>query len=293
MNRTRVLICGAEGLVGRRLASFCEPRCEQTIAASRVEMDITDRWRLESEIERLQPTVVVNAAAMSGVDACEKDPESAEEINAHGPANIAAACHNCGVRLIHLSTDYVFNGRIDDDKEYDEADPPEPVNVYGRTKLMGEYAVLERLVDAVVLRVSFVFGPGRATFLNTILAKARSGSAALPVIASWRSKPTYTEDICRAFEAIVESEETGVWHVAGDPAVDRAEFVRKLLEITGGDPARVVEIDEASLKLPAARPRATPLSTTRFVGRFGPILRSWPEAVLDYQRNYPAEFARS
>ncbi|NJN64233.1 MAG: sugar nucleotide-binding protein [Acidobacteria bacterium] len=145
--------------MGRALGERFEDLFPHTVSATRTEVDITDRWRLEAEIERLQPTLVINAAAVADVDRCERDPLLARRANVEGAENAALSCRAVGARLIHLSTDYVFGG-YERAGEYDETDPPAPVNEYGRTKAEGESAVLDALVDCAVVRVSFVFGRG-------------------------------------------------------------------------------------------------------------------------------------
>ncbi len=284
----RPLVIGAAGLVGRALTERLEELYPHTVSATRTEIDLADRWRLEAEIERVEPTVAINCAAISDVDLCERDPLLARRVNAEGPAHLAAACRNAGVRLIHVSTDYVFGGGKAG-LEYDESEPPDPVNEYGRSKLMGEMAVLESLVDAVVLRVSFVFGPGRTTFLDKILEKARGTAGPIPVVDDWTTKPTHVDEITSAVVAFVGpgAGETGVWHVAGGGAgLSRLAFARTVLGLAGHDPARAVPLDPAQLKLDARRPAATPLATRRYEARFGP-LRPWTEAARAYIAGHP------
>lgn len=275
----RPLIIGAQGLVGRALAARFEDLYPHTVSATRTEIDITDRWRLEEELERLQPTVVINTAAVSDVDLCERDPLLAHRVNAEGAHHLARVCRLTGARLIHFSTDYVFGGDENAPGEYDEADPVAPVNEYGRSKAEGERAVLEELADCAVVRVSFVFGPGRETFLDRIAKAARTGTGPIPAVDGWRNKPTGVDAIVDALTALVPSDATGLWHVAGGPAVTRAEFARQVVALVGGDPARVVGIDDASLDLAARRPRTTPLATHRFEARFGFAPRPWLESA--------------
>jgi len=215
---TRPLIIGADGLVGSALAERLEALFPHTASATRTEMDIVDRWATELDIERIDPTVVVNCAAVSSVDDAERDPEPAEEINAVGAANLAAICRLGRRRLIHLSTDYVFDGTLG--AEYVEEDETRPVNVYGRTKLEGERAILETLPDAVVLRISFVFGPGRETFFDRIAREAREGEGEIHAVDGWVTKPTFNRDVARAIEALlVDREASGLLHFANEGAV--------------------------------------------------------------------------
>lgn len=276
----RPLVIGATGLVGGLLSARLEEFFPHTISAGRVEMDITDRFRLEAELERVEPTVVINTAAMSDVDACERDPEKALQVNADGPRFLAEACRNAGLRLVHLSTDYVFGGGRA--VEYGESDPPDPVNHYGRSKLLGEMGVLETLPDAVVLRVSFIFGPGRPNFIDKLAAAARSSPGPVPVVAGWVNKPTASPDLVEAIVALMTSRETGVWHFANGPAVSRYDFARRVFQLLGEDTARVVPQIPESLNLEAARPACSALSTRRFETRFGLPSRTWEEAAAEY-----------
>lgn len=287
----RPLIMGAGGLVGRELTDFMEARYPHTSSATRVEMDLTDRWRMEAELERLAPSVVINSAAWSGVDACERDPEQAFSINAHGPAHLAQICRNVGIKLVHISTDYVFDGTKGED--YDEADPTNPVNVYGQSKLAGENAVLETLADAIVLRVSFVFGPGRQTYIDKLAEQALTSDEPVPVIEGWLSKPTYTAQICQTIDELIRADETGIWHVANGPSGHRAGFARAVFELLGADPARIVGIDPSELTLDAKRPDATPLSTNRLEARFGSPLRTWTDWAKEYFTLNPPRFEKS
>ena len=276
----RPLILGAGGLVGSTLAARLESRFPHTISATRTEIDLCDRWGMAGQIVRLRPTVVINCSAMSNVDACEEDPDAAERINAEGPAHLAEICRREGIRLIHFSTDYVFDG--EKQGEYDEADSPAPVNLYGWSKLRGELAVLETLVEAVVLRVSFVFGPGRPTFLDKIADQLRQSDQTVRVFDGWISRPTCSLEIAQVVERILESELTGVWHLANPPAGSRADFARELARIVGADPARVVGTDPAAVDLPARRPASTPLATTRLEAALGWTPRDWRQWAAEY-----------
>ncbi|MDQ7006077.1 MAG: dTDP-4-dehydrorhamnose reductase [Acidobacteriota bacterium] len=278
--KIRPLIIGAGGLVGRTLVSRLEPRFPHTVSATRAEIDICDRWGMAAEIARLRPTVVLNCAAMSNVDACEEDPEAADRVNAEGPAHLAEICRREGIRLIHFSTDYVFDG--EKQGEYDEADAPGPVNHYGWSKLRGEQAVLETLVEAVVLRVSFVFGSGRPTFLDKIADQLRQGDGAVRVFEGWASRPTCTLEIAQVVERILESDLTGVWHLANPPAGSRADFARELARVLGADPERVEGTDPAAVELPARRPSRTPLATSRLERALGWKPRDWREWAAEY-----------
>jgi len=280
----RPLVVGSGGLVGGAVAALCEERYPHTVAATRAELDVTDRWRLEAEIERLRPTVVVNCAAIADLEACEEDPDLARRVNAEGPAHLARACRNAGVRLVHLSTDYVFDGSRDG--EYAEEDPPAPLGVYGRTKLLGEMAVLEELVDAVVLRVSFVHGPGRPTFLDRVAADLRAGRT-VRAVDGWRTRPTFNTEIARAVDRLLDSDVTGVLHFANRPAVTRLQFAREIARIVGADPGLVVPVDPSGLGLRAPRPASSVLSTARWERLAGEPPADWRLLARRYLEGAP------
>jgi dTDP-4-dehydrorhamnose reductase len=275
----RPMIVGADGLLGQALSQRLEQLFPHTVSATEAELDITDRWRVEAEVQRLQPTVLINCAAMADVDGCERDPALARRVNAEGPSHLAQVCRGAGIRLVHFSTDYVFDG--DKGSEYVESDPPNPVNEYGRSKLLGEMAVLETLVHVVVLRISFLFGPGRATLIDKLAARARANRDPMPIVDGWVTKPTHVGEIVRAVEQVLAADVSGVWHLAGRPAVSRFEFAREVLRLIGDDPGRVTRLAAEALNLPARRPAATPLDTTRFEARFGPV-RRWTEWAAEH-----------
>jgi dTDP-4-dehydrorhamnose reductase len=231
--------------------------------------------------------VAINCAAMADVDACERAPEQAMRVNALGPLHLAEACRASRVRLIQLSTDYVFDGSIPAGVEYDEADPPSPLNHYARSKRAGEDAVLETHAEAIVLRVSFVFGPGRATFLDKIASAAVSTKGPIPIVDGWVTKPSSSHEIIGAIEEFLLSDASGIWHIANGPAMSRYEFAREVLKLLGEDPSRVRPVPVESLTLPAPRPARTPLSTARFAARFGRTPRPWTDWARQYLAEHP------
>ncbi len=289
----RPLVVGAEGLLGRFLAGQLEERYPHAVSATRTELDVTDRWRFEEELERLAPTVVVNAAAIADVDLCERNPDLAFRVNAEGAANVARACRNAGVRMIHFSTDYVFGAEPPAGPGFAEADPPAPVNEYGRSKLEGEQAVLETLADCVVMRVSFVFGPGRPTFVDRLIERARQPGGRPSAVDSWATRPTGLDAIAETVDRVLDGGFTGLLHVAGaGPVVTRLAFARRALELAGEDPDRVIVQREDELDLDAPRPAATPLALDLHERTFGTPPRRWEDSLADYLASLGAGTAR-
>jgi dTDP-4-dehydrorhamnose reductase len=231
--------------------------------------------------------VWLNAAAFTHVDRCEREPEAARRGNAIAPAVLARACADAGgVRLVHVSTDYVFAG--DARRPYREDDPPSPRSVYGRTKLDGERAVLAAAPDSLVVRTSWVFGAGR-NFVAAVLAQAarrRDGSESGPlrVVDDQRGRPTYAVDLAEAIVDLVDAGASGLVHFANAGVATWWDLARHALDEAGHADVAIERIPSASLRVDAPRPAWSVLDTTRAEG-FGVKTRPWQEAVVAYLRS--------
>ena len=276
MPEPRILVTGADGQVGRAL----RPVLPQADFRSRSDLDVTDEERVVAAIDGVD--VVVHAAAMTNVDACEADPEGAAEVNDRGTRVVAAAARASGARVVYLSTDYVFAG---DAAPYDEEDPTGPLNVYGRTKLAGE-----RHLDPgrdLVVRTSWLFGDGR-NFVRTILAGA---AHRIPrVVDDQLGVPTGAAAVARALAHVVAVPAlVGRLHVAGDgPSCSWADLADAALALAGLD-SRVTRVDSASYaaaagRVVAPRPADSTLLLTR-ARRAGLPLEDWRESLERYVRS--------
>ena len=269
----RVLVTGGDGQVGRALRRLL-PRAD---FRSRRELDVTDAGAVRSAVDGA--VVVVHAAAMTNVDACEAAPAAAGEVNDRGTRLVAEAAHACGAQVVYLSTDYVFSGGA---APYAEDDPTGPLNVYGATKLAGE-----RHLDPerdLVVRTSWVFGDGR-NFVRTILAAAETTPPR--VVDDQRGRPTGAAALAGALAALLEGPGlTGCVHVAGDgPPCSWADLADAALA-AGGREARVVRVDSASYaeaagRVVAPRPPDSTLQLTR-ARRLGLPLEDWRTSVNAY-----------
>jgi dTDP-4-dehydrorhamnose reductase len=254
-------VTGAGGQVGLALRDHLPGAGFLTHA----ELDVTDPAAVHDALAGAD--LVVHAAAMTDVDGCERDPERADAVNAAGAANVASA----GTRVIHLSTDYVFSG--ESAGEYAEDAPTGPLGAYGRSKLAGERAVLERPGNLVV-RTSWVYGEGR-NFIRSILAAERAGKH-LRVVDDQRGRPTWAGDLARAIAYLSGREDAGVVHVtgAGEPCT-----WADLAEVVVGHP--VERITSAEFAAPAPRPRNSVLSLER-ARSLGVPLADWRDSVMRY-----------
>ncbi len=260
----RVMITGANGMLGARLAPRLGARDHEVILAQRratridseriaaVQLDVTDDDSVRSAFDAARPQVVIHAAAMADVDLCERDPQLAHAVNAQGTRRVAEASRAHGARLVYVSTDYVFDGAAG---PYREDDPAAPIQVYGRSKLEGELAVLE-VPHAVVARTAVLFGPappGRSNLVLWLLDRLRRGESA-PAATDQIGSPTLVDNLSDMLIALAEASCGGVYHVAGASALDRFQFARLVAEVFGFDPSRVEPILSATIPRPARRP---------------------------------------
>jgi len=281
--RSRWVIAGCRGQLGHALATrlAAAPGCEIAAAGDLPELDIADGASLAKLLGGLKPpVVVVNAAAMTHVDRCEREPEAARRANAEGPERLAQACEERGFRLVHVSTDYVFAG--DAQRPYREDDPPAPASEYGRSKLEGERRVLARCPSALVVRTSWVFGRGR-NFVAAILAQAaerrRLGDPSpLRVVDDQRGRPTYAADLAAGIQALVEAGARGLYHVANRGEATWWELARASLDEAGFGELGVERIRTGDLSLPAPRPTYSVLDCSKAEG-LGVRPRSWRDAL--------------
>jgi len=286
--QTHWVIAGCRGqlgyALGRQLAE--EPGCEVLAAVDLPEVDISDPNAVGRLLYGLDPApdFLVNAAAFTHVDRCEREPEAARRANAVGPGVLAEACARVACRLVHLSTDYVFAG--DAERPYGEEDAPAPRCVYGRTKLEGEERVRAVSDDFLVARTSWVYGRGR-NFLAAILAQAearRRGEASGPlrVVDDQRGRPTYAEDLAVGLRWLLERGAHGLYHLAGGgDATTWWELARACLDAGGFEDLVVDRIRTEELNLPAARPARSVLDCSKAEAR-GVRLRSWRDALAAY-----------
>ena len=276
-----LLVTGGSGLLGRSLEALDGPD-RRVIALGRGDVDIAEAASIARSIERHRPHAIVNAAAMTDVDSCERDPEAAWRANADGPRLLAEACLAAGVRLVHVSTDFVFDGTKRE--PYTQEDAPNPLSVYGRSKLGGEEAVRSILPGAIVARTSWVFGLGGRNFVSKIFDYA-ANTTTLRGITDMRSVPTYAPDLAGRLVELVEVGASGTFHVTGDGEATWFDVAQSALDLAGRDDVELLPVTVAELGLPAPRP-AYSLMRCLETPRLGlPPLRDWRDAMRDFVRD--------
>ena len=277
---------GAGGQLGRCLVERLRdhPRFALAAACDRSALDITDEKAVRRSIEDAAggpPDVVANAAAMTQVDRCETEPEAAERANALAPGWLAASARAVGARLVHLSTDYVFDGC--GTRPYREDDATGPRSVYGRSKLEGERRVRAACPDALVVRTAWVFGPGR-NFVRAILAaaaRARRGGPPLRVVDDQRGSPTYAGHLADALLALVEGEARGLYHVANSGVASWWELARAAVDASGHPELPIEKVTTDQFPRPAPRPAWSVLDLGK-AERAGIRMPDWREGLRAY-----------
>ena len=268
------VILGAGGMLARALAS----ELPSARALTQADCDITDARALRAAIPA-GVRLVLNAAADTRVDRCESEPDHLL-VNDEAVGTIAGLCREVGARLVHVSTDYVFDGT--GRRPYREDDPVDPVNAYGRGKLGGERRALASGPDVLVVRTSWVFGTGSANFVDTMLSLAASGRTELRVVDDQRGRPTFARDLARALLLLVDRGATGLVHFANAGETTWYGFAREILARGGFPDVAVVPCSSAEHPRPAARPAYSVLDTSRYEALAGGPPRPFPEALDEY-----------
>lgn len=272
----RVLICGSNGLLGQRLAALFDgddgyevlhTSHHRSFANSDVlidytQLDIAHRGDVRSLVGSFRPEVILNAAAMTNVDACEKDRETAWKMNVTGVENLADVSRKIGAKLIHVSTDYVFDGKAGN---YGEGDRVNPVNYYGKTKLAGENVILSSGVDHAILRTILVYGAGVNVKSNFALWVVNSLSEQKPIRCAWDqiSNPTHVYDVALAMKQCMDEGSSGVYHVAGAEEVSRYDFAMRAADVFGLDGSLITRVRSEELGQIAVRPLHTTFRTLK------------------------------
>lgn len=266
VGKIKTLILGSGGMLGTDLCRVYP----DAIALKHSDLDITSREKVIAVLKGLKPDLVINTAAYTNVDGCEDHQDLAYSVNGMAPGYIAEGCAAIGAKLVHYSTDYIFNGLK---KEYVESDTPDPINVYGKSKLMGEKAVIDTMDDYRIIRTSWLFGLHGKNFVETMLALS-SQMEVVRVVNDQFGKPTYTADLARK-TAEITALEPGIYHVTNDGVCSWYEFAKAIIN-------NVSPCTSQEYVRKAKRPGYSVLVNTK-TGQ----MRHWKEALAEYLRSRP------
>lgn len=274
----RILVTGAGGQLGLELTELLPGSGHEVVAKTRRDLDVADARAVGRALEEHEPELVINSAAFTNVDGSETETDLAYSVNALGPRNLAQLCRDLGCGLLHVSTNYVFDGA--GDRPYEPFDPTNPVSAYGRTKLAGEEYVRDLTDHWYIVRSAGVYGRGH-NFVRTMLRLGRERDS-LKVKGDEYISPTYARDLAQGIIEIVEGGLYGIYHVTNSGSCSWYEFAREIFELAGVE-VEVTSVPGSEYPLPAARPANGVLSAPG-----GPELRHWRAALADYlEREVP------
>jgi dTDP-4-dehydrorhamnose reductase len=282
----RVVVVGAAGQLGRELLRVLPPG--ETVGLTRADLDLRETDAIAPTLAALAPTVVVNATAENRVDAAEDDPTDALLVNAFAVGAMARACRALDAVFVHVSTDYVFDGRAD--RPYTEDDPPNPESAYARTKLAGELLVRSVAPRHAVVRVAGLYAHGGSrdkggSFIDRILAQARAGRP-LRVVDDQITAPTWARDVAEAIGRLVPrlrdgGAPSGLYHATNAGSCSWHAFACAALELAGVA-AELTPVSTATFAAKAPRPRYSVLANVRLAAAGVPALRPWRDALAAY-----------
>ncbi|MBQ6352284.1 MAG: dTDP-4-dehydrorhamnose reductase [Lentisphaeria bacterium] len=276
----KLMITGGKGMLGGTLRrEFAD--CEITVA-DLPECDITDPAGFEAFLAAARPDAVIHCAAMTAVDRCESEPELAWRLNAFGSGVVAAACRRQGVRLVAISTDYVFAGDLD--RPYHEFDVPGARTVYGITKFAGEEQVRRFCPEHLICRISWLYGGNGPSFVHTMLKLADSGPEVLKVVADQIGNPTSTNAVARHLRLLLARPElSGTFHLTCEGEASWYEFAREIFRQAGVE-RRVEPCTTAEFPRPAPRPANSRLEKRMLRWCGLPPMPDWHDALAEFMR---------
>lgn len=283
----KILVTGANGQLGMSIKNLEKEYPHHQIVCTDVEdLDITRREELERYFETNPVEYLVNCAAYTAVDRAEEDTVTAMLLNGKALTHLSACANLYGFTLIHISTDYVFSGKHH--KPYREEDPPGPVSAYGRTKLEGEKAVLDRCKSGIILRTSWLYSEYGSNFLKTILRLSAERDE-LKIIDDQLGTPTYASDLARAIFTLADLNysETGLFHFSNEGAASWYDFAKEIIALSGRK-CRVTPIPTEAYPLPAKRPYYSLMSKRKFTSTFSYSIPHWKDSLGDCLKNMPS-----
>lgn len=284
----RWMITGSGGQLGRCLVRRLDAGQGHRLAAAvdRAHLDVTDRAAVAAALDAARPDVVANAAAFTWVDRCESEPELAWRVNAEAPGLLAEECAVRAIRLVHISTDYVFDGQ--GSRPYTEEDLTAPRSEYGRSKLEGERQVRAALPAALIVRTSWLFGPGR-NFIATMLGfaqkrRAEADASPLRVVDDQFGSPTYAGDLAGWILQLVERNARGLYHLTNRGVATWWEVAREALDLGGFGDILIERVASSEFLRPAPRPAYSALDGSKAEAA-GVFRREWREALAAYMES--------
>lgn len=277
----KVLVTGAKGQLGTDLMNELARQGLEGIGVDVEEMDITDADACRRVISQAKADAVIHCAAYTAVDAAEDQVELCRKINGEGTRNVAVACREAGVKLMYISTDYVFDGK--GTRPWEPDDKRAPLNVYGQTKYEGEIAI-EELVDRYfIVRIAWVFGVAGKNFIKTMLRLGRE-KGAVSVVDDQVGSPTYTYDLARLLADMIQTDRYGCYHATNEGECSWYEFAREIFRQAGMDEVKVTPVSSEAFAAKAKRPANSRMSKEKLTENGFKRLPDWQDALRRFLR---------
>lgn len=273
----KILIVGSNGMLGHDLVDVLDENHELILTTSKI-LDITDKQKTIDFIVDNKPDIVINSAAYTDVDGCEENQDLAFSVNGDGVRNLALGCSEVDCPLVHVSTDYVFNG--ENTRPWVEDDEIGPISVYGKSKLKGEEAILEILDKFFIIRTAWLYGYNGKNFPKTMLELAENHSE-ITVVYDEVGSPTYTPDLAEAISELIETGYYGIYHITNSESCSWCEFAKYIFEVAGKD-VKVIPVTASEFARAAPRPSYSVLENKKWADNGFEPLRSYKEAIKDY-----------
>lgn len=275
----RVLVTGVKGQLGHDVMDELAAKGIEGIGVDVEEMDITDAAACEKVITEAKPDAVIHCAAYTAVDAAEDNVELCRKVNAEGTRNIAKVCKALDIKMMYISTDYVFNG--EGLRPWEPDDHREPLNVYGLTKYEGEIAVEQNLEKYFIVRIAWVFGVNGKNFIKTMLRLGKERGA-VSVVNDQIGSPTYTYDLSKLLVAMIQTDKYGRYHATNEGLCSWYEFACEIFKQAGMTDVKVTPVDSSQFPAKAKRPMNSRMDKSKLAANGFTPLPAWQDALSRY-----------
>lgn len=280
----KILVTGVKGQLGHDVMNELAKRGHEAVGVDVEEMDITDEAAVQRVIKESAAEAVIHCAAYTAVDAAEDNMELCLRVNAYGTENIAKVCKELDIRLMYISTDYVFDGQ--GERPWEPEDQRDPLNAYGSSKYQGELAVERYLSKYFVVRISWVFGLNGNNFIKTMLRLSETGDS-ITVVNDQFGSPTYTYDLARLLVDMIQTEEYGYYHASNEGICSWYEFACEIFR-QAGRKVTVLPVDSSSYSTKAPRPKNSRMNKDKLTQKGFQRLPEWQDAVQRYLKELEA-----
>lgn len=275
----KILVTGAKGQLGHDIMNELSKRSIEALGVDVDVMDITDASACESVITASKADAVIHCAAYTAVDAAEENEELCRRVNGQGTANIAKVCKALDIKMMYISTDYVFDGQ--GERPWEPDDYRDPLNVYGQTKYEGELAVEEQLKKYFIVRIAWVFGVNGSNFIKTMLRLGKE-KGAVSVVNDQVGSPTYTYDLARLLVDMILTEKYGTYHATNEGLCSWYDFAVEIFKQAGMDQVQVMPVDSSAFNAKAKRPQNSRMSKEKLTECGFERLPEWKDALRRY-----------